>query len=274
MNSAKGEDPVIEPTESSSENQRSIKGNHMSIMTLQANQPDGQPVTMTSREMADLTEKRHDSVKRTIDTLAEKGVIGAPQIVEYLDSLGRPANEYRIGKRDSFIIVAQLSPEFTARLVDRWQDLEEAVKQPVLNPANFSRMQLIELAMQAEQERIESEQKCLALECVVAAQAPKVEALNRIATSDGSMCITDAAKTLQIQPRKLTQLLQEQGWVYRRPMGSGYLAYQERIQQGLMEHKVTTGEKADGHEWTNTQARITSKGLTKLANVIQQAGMH
>ena len=28
-------------------------------------------MTMTSREMADLTEKRHDSVKRTIDTLAE-----------------------------------------------------------------------------------------------------------------------------------------------------------------------------------------------------------
>jgi anti-repressor protein len=81
-------------------------------------------MSMTSREMADLTEKRHDSVKRTIDTLAEKGVINAPQIVEYLDSLGRPANEYQIGKRDSFVIVAQLSPEFTARLVDRWQELE------------------------------------------------------------------------------------------------------------------------------------------------------
>lgn len=39
-------------------------------------------ITMTSREMADLTEKRHDSVKRTIDTLAEKGVIAFPQIVE------------------------------------------------------------------------------------------------------------------------------------------------------------------------------------------------
>ena len=80
--------------------------------------------TMTSREMADLTEKRHDSVKRTIDTLSDKGVVGLPQIVEYLDSLGRPATEYKIGKRDSYIIVAQLSPEFTARIVDRWQELE------------------------------------------------------------------------------------------------------------------------------------------------------
>ena len=117
-------------------------------------------------------------------------------------------------------------------------------------------------------------EKVLTLQGEVATMAPKVAALDRIATSDGSMCITDAAKTLQIQPRKLTQLLQEQGWVYRRPMGSGWLAYQDRIQQGLMEHKVTTGEKGDGHEWTNTQARITPKGLTKLATVIRQAGTH
>lgn len=88
-----------------------------------------QTVTMTSREMAELTEKRHDSVKRTIDTLAEKYIVGSPQIVEYLDSLGRAAIEYRIGKRDSFVIVAQLSPEFTARLVDRWQELEQKAQQ-------------------------------------------------------------------------------------------------------------------------------------------------
>jgi len=94
---------------------------------------------MTSREMADLTEKRHDSVKRTIDTLAAAGVIGAPQSVEYRDSLNRPAQEYRIGKRDSFVIVAQLSPEFTARVVDRWQELESAAVVPVraLSPAQM-----------------------------------------------------------------------------------------------------------------------------------------
>ena len=88
-------------------------------------------VTMTSREMADLTGKRHDSVKRTIDPLVEKGVIGVPQSVEYLDSIGRPASEYRIGKRDSYVIVAQLSPEFTGKVVDRWQELE-ANQSPIL----------------------------------------------------------------------------------------------------------------------------------------------
>lgn len=64
---------------------------------------------MTSRKIADLVEKRHDSVKRTIDALAQRGAIGLPQTVEYLDSLGRPAKEYRVGKRDSYVIVARLS---------------------------------------------------------------------------------------------------------------------------------------------------------------------
>lgn len=96
--------------------------------------------TMSSREMSELTGKRHDSVKRTIETLAFKTdkngdpapVIGVPQIVEYLDTLGRPANEYHVSKRDSFVVVAQLCPEFTAKLVDRWQELETQAAKPAI----------------------------------------------------------------------------------------------------------------------------------------------
>ena len=63
-----------------------------------------------------------------MDTLAEKGLIQLPQIVEVTNHLGQTVTEYRIGKRDSYVIVAQLSPEFTARLVDRWQELEEQAR--------------------------------------------------------------------------------------------------------------------------------------------------
>ncbi len=82
--------------------------------------------TMSSREIADLVESRHDNVKRTIETLAERGVIQLPQTEEVKNHLGQTVSEYRIGKRDSHVIVAQLSPAFTARLVDRWQALEAA----------------------------------------------------------------------------------------------------------------------------------------------------
>ena len=72
--------------------------------------------TMSSREIAELVEKRHDNVKRTIETLVERGVIARPQIEDVRETGGNRreyvTQEYRVGKRDSFVIVAQLSPEF------------------------------------------------------------------------------------------------------------------------------------------------------------------
>jgi phage regulator Rha-like protein len=224
---------------------------------------------MSSREISELVEQRHDNVKRTIETLGSKGVITLPQFEEVPNTSPGPKTIgiYRLGKRDSLIVVAQLCPEFTARIVDRWQELEAQQPQP-LSPANFTRLQLIELAMQAEQERIESEKKRMALEVKVEAMAPQVEALERIALSDGSLCITDAAKTLQVAPREFAKLLHEWGWTYRRPMGKDWLAHQDRIRSNHMEHKVTTGEKSDGGEWSKTQARVTPKGLTRLAELL------
>lgn len=95
-------------------------------------------VTMTSREIAELVEKRHDNVARTIETLAERGVIALPQFEEVPNPGPGPAmvRQFRICKRDSYVIVAQLSPEFTARLVDRWQELESGAA-PVALP-NFA----------------------------------------------------------------------------------------------------------------------------------------
>ncbi|HAW7305914.1 TPA: Rha family transcriptional regulator [Escherichia coli] len=89
---------------------------------------------MTSIEIAELVGKRHDNVKRTIETLAKGGVVRFPQIevFEKINNLGlrRSVEAYVFegeqGKRDSIIVVAQLSPEFTARLVDRWRELENA----------------------------------------------------------------------------------------------------------------------------------------------------
>ncbi|NWA24028.1 Rha family transcriptional regulator [Pseudomonas gingeri] len=89
---------------------------------------------MSSQEIADLVGKRHDNVKRTIESLAAGRVIELPQIEE-IPTATKPASVYVFsgekGKRDSIVVVAQLCPEFTANLVDRWQKLEQQVrKQP------------------------------------------------------------------------------------------------------------------------------------------------
>ncbi|MEM7934126.1 Rha family transcriptional regulator [Morganella morganii subsp. sibonii] len=89
--------------------------------------------SMTSIDIADLVGSRHDKVKQSIERLAERGIITLPPMGEKPTS-GRPMTYYIFegeeGKRDSIIVVAQLSPEFTARLVDRWKELEQERARP------------------------------------------------------------------------------------------------------------------------------------------------
>lgn len=93
-------------------------------------------LTMSSREIAEVVLKRHDNVKRTIEMLATHGSITFTQ-TEEKSSGGRPGTVYHVNQRDSYVIVAQLSPEFTACLVDRWQELERQVAQPQV-PQSFA----------------------------------------------------------------------------------------------------------------------------------------
>lgn len=110
-------------------------------------------------------------------------------------------------------------------------------------------------------------EKVLVLEQHVADLGPKAEALSRIAGSEGSFCITDAAKTLQVQPKALFSFLRSHRWIYTRAGGSGDIAYQDKLASGVLEHKTTTVHRTDGSEKTVTQVRVTTKGLAHLAKV-------
>lgn len=224
-------------------------------------------LTMSSREIADLVESRHDNVRTTIERLVERGVIALPAMQEKATG-GRPSIEYVFsgnqGKRDSLIVVAQLCPEFTARLVDRWQELEAKVGAgaTALNPANLTRLQLIEIALQAEQER-------MALQTQNEEMRPKVEAFSRIAEAEGSVCVSTAAKLLQIRPKDAFAWLSAHRWIFKRHGGSPWLGYQDKIQQGLLEMKVDTVERSDGTTKTVESVLVTPKGLAKLAEQLQ-----
>lgn len=78
-------------------------------------------LTMSSREIAEVLQCRHDSVKRTIERLAGGGIFQLPPMVEVKNHLGQRVQEYQVGERDSFVVAARLSPELTAALVDYWQ---------------------------------------------------------------------------------------------------------------------------------------------------------
>ncbi|MFM2589480.1 Rha family transcriptional regulator [Vibrio sp. TBV020] len=130
---------------------------------LVSSQSNSQPLTMSHREIANLTNTRPDNVKRTIDSLASKNLITFTQTEEKPTS-GRPGIAYHVNEKDSYVVVARLSPEFTKRLVDRWQELEAQVSTPLPNfsdpaeaarawAAEFERKQIeIQRANEAESE--------------------------------------------------------------------------------------------------------------------------
>lgn len=217
-----------------------------------------QPKTMTSREMADLTDKRHDSVKRTIETLAENGTISQPQIVDGPKAAnGVIEKHYLIGERDSYIIVAQLSPEFTARIVDRWQELEAKQKEqtPVFQvPTTLSGA----LRLAAEQaEQIETQA------LLIEQQRPAVEFVSNYVEAKSAKGFREVAKILGIPERQFIQTLADQKIIFKQ--GSNWLPMAIHQQAGRF--TVKTGVSS-GHAFTQT--RFTPEGLAWVANKFTQ----
>jgi len=108
-------------------------------------------------------------------------------------------------------------------------------------------------------------EKVLALETQVNDMRDDVEALDRLAKSEGSFCITDAAKTIGVQPKALFAFLRSHHWIYTRAGSNMEIAYQDKLAYGFLEHKTTTVTRSDGSEKSVTQVRVTPKGLARLA---------
>ena len=215
---------------------------------------DKRVLTMTSRDIAELVESRHDDTKRSIERLAERGVIELPPLAE-IPTATKPVQVYVFsgeqGKRDSIVVVAQLSPEFTARLVDRWQELEAQVAMPAV-PQTLP--EALRLAADIEEQR-------LVLAAKIEADAPKVAFAERHANADGWCSIRDAAKQSGIPERKFISLLLAAGYVYRAQMSGRLIPYAATIKRGFMDVRAITTTRADGSEKALQQTMVLPKGL-------------
>lgn len=200
-------------------------------------------------DRARLVENR-DFVTLTQKGERNKGVRGASILVEY---------HLTIESAKHVAMMSGTDKGFEIR--DYFIECERAAQQAALNPASMTRLQLLELAMQAEQDRLRLEQKVDVL-------LPKAEALDRIALADGTLSLSDAAKTIGVQPQKeFIPFLSAAKWIFRRARGDHWIAYQDKLQQQLLEHKVTTVSRGDGSEKITEQVRVTPKGLAKLAQL-------
>jgi len=223
-------------------------------------------LTMSSREIAELTDKRHDNVLRDIRAMLTE-LYGAGGVLKFEHTHtnlqnGQSYPIFSLPKDLTLTLVAGYNVKLRKRIIDRWMELEAQAQQPdvtatLADPASLRGLLLTYT------------EKVLALEATVAEQAPKVEVYDRIAEDTGTYLIRRAAKALGIGPGKFVDWMLANGWAYRHNGKGHLLGYQDKLDKGWLAHKLTPfWNKRTGREDIGASLRVTSKGITELAKKV------
>lgn len=225
--------------------------------------PAGQ--LMSTREIARLTGKAHDNVLRDARALVRMGLLKSEETPYTHQQNGQTYPEFLLNQRDTLLLVSGYSAVLRAKIIDRWQELEGQVVGQLQIPQTFAEA----LRLAADQA-----ERNLQLQGVIEKQAPKVAAIIRLAAAGGAICITDAAKQLQIPPSRLFDWLERNRWIFRRRGSKRWIAFQPRITAGLMKHKVTAlkPDPETGIERAAFDPLVTPKGLARLAELLKENG--
>lgn len=241
---------------------------------------NGLPLTMSSRDIADLTEKRHGDVIRDIKVMLV-GLYGHPgdTFEELLTddanlrhqgisiTCEKDARGYvsviHLDKEHTITLVAGYDVRMRKRIVDRWLHLEEGLRKPqlIVDPSDPKVM----LAVFDHLQKQVAEK-----DAVIAAQGEQVKKLERLEGAKGSMCISDAAKTLGTGRDDLFRFMDSRRWIFKRPGNRTWLAYDDKRRAGYMEHDEHMYIDGEGRERVATRALVTAKGLVKLAELLNE----
>lgn len=217
----------------------------------------GKALTMSSREIAQLTGKEHPNVMRDIRGMLEELGEDALRFEGiYSDAYGREQPCFNLPKDLTITLVAGYNIKVRHAIVTRWRELE-AQQAPAL-PATY---------LDALRAHLASEEKAAALaievqkkEQALVEAAPKVEFVDRyVQASSGALGFRQVAKTLCLNEKWLAEFLEVNQIMYR--LAGKLTPYQQHIQAGRFE--VKTGVSDGGYGYV--QPKFTPKGVQWLA---------
>ena len=214
--------------------------------------------TMSSREIATLCEKEHKNVIRDIRNMLDSldSSLLSHEYYQILTDERGYTSEILLNENLSINLVTGYNPTLRLRMVQHWQELRK--------PKELTRMELIELAMHAERERIALENKVEQLQ-------PKADAYEILSGAKGSVSIRVASGELKVPEKKLIQWLLDNDWAYRegnRTDGK-LLPHAHRKEQGYLE-LVSVVTYNTGEAVARSQTKVTQKGLARLAQIFSK----
>lgn len=97
-------------------------------------------------------------------------------------------------------------------------ECERQAKNPTINPATISRLELIQLAMTAETERLRLEEQNQQQAKQIEESAPKVDYHDTYVADEDLLSFRTVASTLNMKESALRELLIAKHWIYRETM--------------------------------------------------------
>ena len=217
--------------------------------------------TMTSKEIAGITGKRHSDVLRDIRNLVEQLEDDNERnfaLVEYTDGKGEKRPMYELSKKGCLCLASGYDANLRMKIINRWEELELKERQKFQVPTTFA--EALRLAAE-QQEKIEEQQK------LIEAQTPKAEFYDEVVDSKDAIDMQAVAKVINmgIGRNKLFDFLRNNKVLMRNNQ-----PYQYYIDLGwfrVIESKYT---KPSGDICINLKTVVFQKGVDGIRKLIKQ----
>ena len=216
-------------------------------------------LTVSSREIAELTSKEHFHVKRDIlSMLKDLGIDPSSFVCTYLDSQNRQQTEFKLNKELTLTLVAGYNVKLRLAIIKRWQELEE--KERFQNKLDTTAEQDIRiLSAVSDMLRLPESGRISMVRKYIENETPKlkhylpayaVDAPAGTVTGSSSE-VTKSATELLVQfgagtnARKFNELLSAKGFLETktRPSTSGTKVFKSITEKGLKYGKNLTSDK-------------------------------
>lgn len=228
-----------------------------------AQEGNGQPLTMSSREIAELTGKEHDNVRRDIKNLAE-GLSLTFEEKSEPSSGGRPSKVFLLPKRECLILVSGYSVELRARIIDRWMELEDQEARRTGANVHFLIPQTLPEALRLAADLAETVEQQKAK---IAADEPKVAFHDGVTEAINCQSVEEVAKVIGTGQNRLFKWLREMGILM-----PGNRPYQRFIDDGHFRVVERQYKDKRGESHTYTRTLVTGKGLAYIQRRFTDGG--
>lgn len=217
----------------------------------------GKSLVMSSVEIAERTEKRHDHVLRDIRKQLSELNIDLPKFGGTYKTLqGKELPCFYLDKEQSIILASGYDVVLRSKIINRWMELEEQ-NQPKI-PATMAEA----LKLAYEQAVLIEKQQATLTE-----QAPKVEFYDDVTGSADTVDMGKVAKVLDmgIGRNKLFQFLRDQKVLQEKNE-----PYQKYVDRGYFRIVESKYNKPDGSTHISLKTVVYQKGMDFIRKLLKK----